>query len=121
MWFAADGGPVVRTATWGDYLMSWLYELHMHLLAGDLGSQIVGWSGFVLLVLLISGVATWWPRGSWRKALAIKRNAVPQRRPAPVVPEGEPDGLREALAGIDPDEMTPRAALEALYRLKGIA
>jgi uncharacterized iron-regulated membrane protein len=80
VWFAADGGSVVRTATWGDYLMSWLYELHMHLLAGDLGSQIVGWSGFVLLVLLISGVATWWPRGSWRKALAIKRHAVPQRR-----------------------------------------
>lgn len=80
VWFAPDGGSVVRSATWGDYLMSWLYELHMHLLAGDLGSQIVGWSGFVLLVLLISGVATWWPRGSWRKALAFKRNAVSQRR-----------------------------------------
>jgi DNA mismatch repair protein MutS len=47
--------------------------------------------------------------------------AVPQRRAAPVVPEGEPDGLREALAGIDPDEMSPREALEALYRLKGMA
>ena len=46
--------------------------------------------------------------------------AVPQRRQAPVVAEGEPDGLREALAGIDPDEMTPREALEALYRLKGL-
>ncbi|WP_454658842.1 DNA mismatch repair protein MutS [Bosea beijingensis] len=46
--------------------------------------------------------------------------AVPPRRAAPVVVEGEPDGLREALAGIDPDEMTPREALEALYRLKGL-
>ncbi|CAH1660858.1 DNA mismatch repair protein MutS [Hyphomicrobiales bacterium] len=46
--------------------------------------------------------------------------AVPQRRPAPAVPEGEPDSLREALAGIEPDEMTPREALEALYRLKGL-
>lgn len=46
--------------------------------------------------------------------------AVPQRRQAAVVPEGEPDGLREALSGIDPDEMTPREALEALYRLKGL-
>jgi DNA mismatch repair protein MutS len=26
--------------------------------------------------------------------------------------------LREALDGFDPDEMTPRQALEALYRLK---
>lgn len=47
--------------------------------------------------------------------------AVPQRRPAVVVLEGEADGLREALSGIDPDEMTPREALDALYRLKGMA
>jgi DNA mismatch repair protein MutS len=28
------------------------------------------------------------------------------------------DALREALAALDPDELTPKAALEALYRLK---
>jgi DNA mismatch repair protein MutS len=39
--------------------------------------------------------------------------------PAPVVASG-PDLLREALAGLDLDEMTPREALEALYRLKGL-
>jgi len=27
----------------------------------------------------------------------------------------------EALTGIDPDSLTPREALEALYRLKGLA
>jgi DNA mismatch repair protein MutS len=32
-----------------------------------------------------------------------------------------PDPLREALAAIDPDALTPREALEALYRLKGAA
>lgn len=80
VWFAANGASIARTATWGDYLMSWIYELHMHLLAGEIGSQIVGWSGFVMLALLISGIATWWPRGSWRKALAFKRRAVSQRR-----------------------------------------
>jgi DNA mismatch repair protein MutS len=31
------------------------------------------------------------------------------------------DALGEALAGLSPDEMTPREALEALYRLKGLA
>ena len=30
------------------------------------------------------------------------------------------DPVRDALADIDPDELTPRAALEALYRLKGL-
>lgn len=80
LWFSADGTSVLRSATWGEYLMSWLYELHMHLLAGETGSQIVGWSGFAMLVLLLTGIAAWWPRGSWRKALAFKRKAVPQRR-----------------------------------------
>ncbi|UZF95307.1 DNA mismatch repair protein MutS [Bosea sp. NBC_00550] len=47
--------------------------------------------------------------------------AAPLRRPAPVVTEDQPDGLRETLAGIDPDEMTPREALEALYRLKRLS
>jgi DNA mismatch repair protein MutS len=30
----------------------------------------------------------------------------------------EPDALRDALASINPDELTPREALELLYRLK---
>jgi DNA mismatch repair protein MutS len=30
-------------------------------------------------------------------------------------------GVREALAGIDPDELTPKQALEALYALKKAA
>jgi DNA mismatch repair protein MutS len=38
-------------------------------------------------------------------------------RPAPK-PAPETDPLRAALAKIDPDELTPREALEALYRLK---
>jgi DNA mismatch repair protein MutS len=31
------------------------------------------------------------------------------------------DPLRDALADIHPDELTPREALAALYRLKGLA
>jgi uncharacterized iron-regulated membrane protein len=33
-----------------------------------------------MLLLLVSGIAAWWPRGSWRKAIAFKRDAVPIRR-----------------------------------------
>lgn len=80
IWFSSDGLSIVRSATWGEYLMSWLYELHMHLLAGETGRQIVGWSGFAILFLLGTGIAAWWPRGSFRKALAFKRKAVAQRR-----------------------------------------
>ncbi|AWM88098.1 DNA mismatch repair protein MutS [Microvirga sp. 17 mud 1-3] len=44
--------------------------------------------------------------------------AVAAPRPEPAKPAA-PDPLRQALEALDPDEMTPRDALEALYRLKG--
>ena len=45
-------------------------------------------------------------------SVAVKRE--PQRPKAA-------DALAEALAALHPDEMTPREALDALYRLKGLA
>jgi DNA mismatch repair protein MutS len=39
---------------------------------------------------------------------------------ASVAKAAAPDALREALADVHPDELTPRAALDALYRLKGL-
>jgi len=80
VWFSADGTEIVRSQTWGDYLMSWLYELHMHLLAGETGRLVVGWGGMATLLILVTGLVTWWPRGSWRNALTFKRRAVPLRR-----------------------------------------
>ena len=44
-------------------------------------------------------------------SVAVKREA-----PKPA----KTDALGEALAAISPDEMTPREALEAIYRLKGL-
>jgi len=38
--------------------------------------------------------------------------------PAPTDPESATDPLREALAAVNPDELTPREALALLYRLK---
>ena len=42
------------------------------------------------------------------------------RREAPVAAATKSDPLGDALAAINPDELTPREALEALYRLKGL-
>ena len=36
------------------------------------------------------------------------------------VSAAEPDPLREAIDAIDPDSMTPRDALDAIYRLKDL-
>ena len=35
-------------------------------------------------------------------------------------PAAAKDALRDALAGIDPDALAPREALDALYALKGL-
>lgn len=80
VWFSADGATVLRQDHWGDTAMTWLYELHMRLLAGATGELIVGCSGLAILLLLGTGIVVWWPRGSWRKAIAFKRDAAPIRR-----------------------------------------
>ncbi len=46
--------------------------------------------------------------------------AAPKAAPPEPVPEPAPDALREALQAADPDGMTPREALEELYRLKAL-
>jgi DNA mismatch repair protein MutS len=40
---------------------------------------------------------------------------------AELPPAPAPSPVEEALAAINPDELTPKAALEALYRLKGLS
>ena len=56
---------------WGDYAMTWLYDLHYTLLAGPAGRSVVGWSGVLLLVSLFTGLALWWPGGK-RLTAALK-------------------------------------------------
>jgi uncharacterized iron-regulated membrane protein len=50
------------------------------LLLGETGGEILGWLGFVMLALLLSGLWAWWPRGSWAKAFRLKLHAHPHRR-----------------------------------------
>ena len=49
---------------------------------------------------------------------ALKRPA-PKAEPVAETPAG-PSPVEEALAGIDPDSLTPRQALDELYRLRGL-
>ena len=47
-------------------------------------------------------------------------SAAARAAPPPKEAAGKADALRAALAAVNPDEMTPREALDALYRLKGM-
>lgn len=81
VWLSADGGRVLRRDYWGEYAVTWIYDLHHRLLLQATGGKILGYSGLAMLVLLLAGLAAWWPRpGSLGKALRFKRDAAPGRR-----------------------------------------
>ena len=52
-----------------------------------------------------------------QKELPLFAGSPTPVRPRPAEP-APPDELRKALAAIDPDELTPRAALDAIYKLR---
>lgn len=80
VWLSPDGSRVLRRDYWGEYAATFIYDLHYRLLLGKPGGQVLGWAGFGLLALVLSGLWAWWPRGSWSKAFRFKRPAHPQRR-----------------------------------------
>lgn len=73
-------GEVVKKRFWGDFAMTWIYDLHYTLLIGASGKLLMSIFGGFLLVSLLSGVYLWWPRpGKWWGALTIKSKASSQR------------------------------------------
>ena len=56
---------------WGDYLVTWIYELHYTLLLDATGKLIVGTVGLVMTLSLLSGLWLWWPSQS-RRWLALR-------------------------------------------------
>jgi uncharacterized iron-regulated membrane protein len=63
-----------------EFLTGWLFLLHTELLGGAVGKQVVGVGGFALMLLSLTGLATWWPRrgtrhrwGAWRSGMVVKR------------------------------------------------
>lgn len=61
---------------WGEFAMTWLYDLHYSLLLDRNGRTAMGIIGMVLLASLASGLCLWWPHaGRFKPALAFKVTA----------------------------------------------
>lgn len=81
VWLSYDGERVLRHTFWGDYFVTWMYNLHYQLLLGKRGAIIVGYLGIATLFFLLSGLVTWWPRKhQWRKSLRVKPRAAWSRK-----------------------------------------
>lgn len=66
---------------WGDFAMTWIYDLHYSLLLDRAGRTVMGVVGLVLTASLATGLVLWWPRrASWRRAISWKRRASAERR-----------------------------------------
>ena len=51
----------------------WLFDLHHRLLLGNLGLILVGWSGLIFLLVVITGLISFWPlRRSWREGVLLR-------------------------------------------------
>ncbi|MEH2072181.1 MAG: PepSY-associated TM helix domain-containing protein [Nostoc sp.] len=72
-------GKVMGSRNWDETIIGWTYKLHYQLLAGEIGTIIVGIVAFMLLILGITGIVLW---PGWRKLISgfkIKWNAHPKR------------------------------------------
>ncbi|WP_376966614.1 PepSY-associated TM helix domain-containing protein [Azospirillum sp. A26] len=63
-------GEVLSSRFWGRTAMTWVYDLHYLLLAGESGQLVLALGGIGSLLILASGVYLWWPAaGKWGRAL----------------------------------------------------
>lgn len=67
-YFDPASGELLLLRNTDNDLLLWLRDLHIHLLAGKTGEQVLGVVGLVAVFLLASGLYLWWPR--WRALAA---------------------------------------------------
>jgi len=72
---------ITSTRVWGDYFVTWVFDLHYQLLMGKLGKTMVVFLGLILAIDLVAGIYLWFPKSlkAWRHALAFKTKAHPMR------------------------------------------
>ncbi|MEH1843086.1 MAG: PepSY-associated TM helix domain-containing protein [Nostoc sp.] len=56
-------GIIMGSHNWDETIISWTFKLHYQLLAGEIGTIIVGIVAFMLLILSITGIVLW---SGWR-------------------------------------------------------
>lgn len=71
-------GAILGSRQWEHSLMGFLYTLHFKLLAGDIGSIIVGICGVFLILLGITGLILW---TGWRRLIAGFKIRLSSPRP----------------------------------------
>jgi uncharacterized iron-regulated membrane protein len=76
-------GKVLHVSTNEQSFFDIIIELHVNLLLGEVGGNIVDYATFAFLILLITGIVLWWPKNKaarkqrfsfkWKEGLKWKR------------------------------------------------
>lgn len=68
LWVDRYSGELLHRARADQQLMAWTKRLHGSLLLGDRGSLVVELMASWMIVMLVTGLYLWWPRGTpwWR-------------------------------------------------------
>lgn len=84
-----DGTVVEQWATQWERPELWLFDLHHHLFAGEVGETVTGVAGIAGLLFVITGAILW-----WRSRRAFKPRLFPVRlAPGPIVSHHRDFGL----------------------------
>jgi uncharacterized iron-regulated membrane protein len=71
-YFAPEDGHLLLLRSQHDDALLWLHELHVELLGGKAGKEVLGVVGWIALGLLLSGLYLWWPKpGRWLAQLKM--------------------------------------------------
>jgi uncharacterized iron-regulated membrane protein len=73
IWQDAATGKILDSVAPNDRFMSWMVDIHGQLLAGENGSLVVEMAASWMIVLIITGLYLWWPRGASVKATLFPR------------------------------------------------
>lgn len=68
VWVDPTRMEVVRTAVWGRFFVTFVYDLHYHLLIDGPGKVVVASVGLIGICLILAGLWLWWPRKGRLKA-----------------------------------------------------
>lgn len=80
LYASQDGAVVERWASQWERPELWIFDLHHHLLTGDLGETVAGVAGLAALFFVISGAVLW-----WRTRKTFRWRALPKRLSRPAI------------------------------------
>ncbi len=79
-WANPYTAEVVSSRFWGDFVMTWIYDLHFQLLLDKTGMIVMGIFGIMMLVSVSIGLYLWWPKpGKFNSALTFKKKSSYER------------------------------------------